>query len=286
MSLRKLPELSARKLPDLCAFMPDTASVDKWNGGVVAQQTPENTISILDVIGEDFWTGAGVTSKRIGAALRSIGDTNEVFVDINSPGGDFFEGVAIYNMLREHKAKVTVRVLGLAASAASVIAMAGDEVLIGKAGFVMIHNAWVVAIGNRHDLMDAAKTMEPFDDAMASVYSDHAGVPKKTAAKWMDEETWFNGEQAVENGLASGFLSADATQNDPARAKALAEMKPAMKAEYAMRRAGMSRNESRSLIGDLVGEQAVAAALIQRQAVADDDNLMAALSQLSETIRS
>ncbi|WP_347311373.1 head maturation protease, ClpP-related [Defluviimonas sp. SAOS-178_SWC] len=283
MSQRNLPELSPRKLPQTCAFMPDSSAIDRWNGGIAAQQTPDNTISILDVIGEDFWTGGGVTSKRVAAALRSIGEGTDVFVDINSPGGDFFEGVAIYNLLREHKAKVTVRVLGIAASAASVVAMAGDEIMIGKAGFLMVHNAWVVAIGNRHDLTEAAKTMEPFDDAMATVYSDRAGVTKKAAARWMDDETWFNGEQAVENGLADGFLASDATKKDPAKAKALAEMKPALKAEFAMRRAGMSRNESRSLIGDLVGEEAVAAAL-QRQAVADDDDLRAALQQLTQTL--
>ncbi|TKA83994.1 Clp protease ClpP, partial [Sulfitobacter sp. 15WGC] len=80
-----------------------------------------------EIGGGDY--GDGVTSKRIAGALRSIGE-RDVRVDINSPGGDFFEGVAIYNMLREHKAKVTVNVLGLAASAASVIAMAGDEIKV------------------------------------------------------------------------------------------------------------------------------------------------------------
>lgn len=188
MSLRNLPELKAERLPTICAFEPDADALERWNAGIMAQPSTENTISILDVIGEDFWTGGGVTSKRVAAALRAIGD-QEVFVDLNSPGGDFFEGVAIYNALRSHPHKVTVRILGLAASAASVIAMAGDDIQIGKAGFMMVHNAWVIAIGNRHDLMEAAQTMEPFDDAMATVYSDRAGVKKAKAAEWMDNET-------------------------------------------------------------------------------------------------
>ena len=177
MSLRKLPEISASRLPTICAFEPDADALERWNASVMAAQTPDNTISVLDVIGEDFWSGGGVTSKRIAAALRAIGD-QDVFVDINSPGGDFFEGVAIYNALRAHPRKVTVRVLGLAASAASIIAMAGDDVQIGKAGFLMVHNAWAVAIGNRHDMAEAAATMEPFDDAMATLYADRAGVKK------------------------------------------------------------------------------------------------------------
>ncbi|MBN0106041.1 Clp protease ClpP, partial [Pseudomonas aeruginosa] len=90
-------------------------------------------------IGYDWWTGEGVTAKRIAGALRAIGGDVDVTVNINSPGGDVFEGLAIYNLLREHKGKVTVRVLGLAASAASFIAMAADEVKIARAGFLMIH---------------------------------------------------------------------------------------------------------------------------------------------------
>src|SRR5690606_18124282 len=85
-----------------------------------------DTITILDVIGYDWWTGEGVTAKRVSAALRAIGE-KPVTVLINSPGGDFFEGVTIYNMLRAHPSKVTVQILGIAASAASVIAMAADE---------------------------------------------------------------------------------------------------------------------------------------------------------------
>ena len=108
-------------------------------------------------------------------------------VNINSPGGDFFEGVAIYNLLREHQGRVTVQVMGLAASAASVIAMAGDQILMGDGSFLMIHNAWAVAIGNRHDMADAAKLLEPFDTAMAKVYAARSGVTEAEAARMMDE---------------------------------------------------------------------------------------------------
>ncbi|OWU83814.1 hypothetical protein ATO6_15390 [Oceanicola sp. 22II-s10i] len=280
MTLRKLPEITAGKLPEAFAFEPDSDALEKWNAGIRAEQTTENTITMLDVIGEDWWTGGGVTAKRVAAALRQIGD-QEVFVDINSPGGDFFEGVAIYNMLRAHKQKVTVRILGLAASAASVIAMAGDEVQIGKAGFVMVHNAWVIAIGNRHDMRDAADTLEPFDDAMASLYAERAGVEKKIAARWMDDETWFNGEQAVDKGLADAFLTVD-TKTDSTAAAAATPVNATRRIDAAMARAGIPRSERRSLLGEVKGGKHDAAPNVTH----DADDWTAAARRLTETLRS
>lgn len=281
MSLRPLPEIKAMSLPSVCAFEPDADALERWNAGVMSAKTAENTISILDVIGEDYWTGGGVTSKQVAAALRAIGD-QDVVVDINSPGGDFFEGVAIYNTLRAHPHKVTVRVIGLAASAASVIAMAGDEIQIGKAGFLMVHNAWVVAIGNRHDLAEAAKTMEPFDDAMATVYSDRAGVKKAKAAEWMDSETWFNGEQAVDAGLADGFLPADSVSEDKTKAAAEKSVNATRRIDARLAKTGMPRTERRALLADMKGGTHDAAPTAMHDAGA----LAAALSAASQTIRS
>ncbi|WP_367672858.1 Clp protease ClpP, partial [Serratia symbiotica] len=82
----------------------------------------------------------------------------------------------IYNLLREYPGKVTVKVLGLAASGASIIAMAGDEIQIGRGAFLMIHNCWVVAVGNRHDFAAMAENMAPFDNAMADIYSARSGL--------------------------------------------------------------------------------------------------------------
>ncbi len=265
MTLRTLPEIQAGRLPEVCAFHHDEEALERWNPGIVAQQTPENTITVLDVIGADPLSGGGVTAKRVAAALREIGNT-EVFVDINSPGGDFFEGVAIYNALRAHPAKVTVRVLGVAASAASVIAMAADVMQIGKASFLMVHNAWVLAVGNRHDLADAVKMLEPFDAAMASVYSDRAGVDLAKAAGWMDSETWFNGTEAIEAGLADGLLPADVTTEDAAKACAGAEMKPLRIVDAALAKAGHSRSQRRSLIAAVKGGKQDAAPTVMQDA--------------------
>jgi ATP-dependent Clp protease protease subunit len=200
----------------------------KWEPGIrAAESSADNTISILDVIGFDWWTGEGVTSKRIAAALRAIGD-KDVTVLINSPGGDMFEGLAIRSLLAEHTGRVTVKVLGLAASAASVIAMAADEIQIARAGFFMIHNAWLVAMGDRNALREIADMMEPFDAAMADLYAARTGIEVKDIVKMMDKETWIGGSKAVEDGFADALLSSDQIDDKGAQASALPDRKAAM----------------------------------------------------------
>lgn len=279
MSLRQLPEIKAFDALSDMQFEPDESAMAKWNPGVhAADQNSDATISIYDVIGET-WDGGGVTAKRISAALRSIGN-NDVTVNINSPGGSFFEGIAIYNMLREHNGRITIKVMGLAASAASVIAMAGDNIQISEVGFLMVHNAWAVAVGNRHDMRDAADTLEPFDDAMAGLYANRAGVKKAEAAAWMDAETWFNGEKAIDTGLADGLLSADAVEESAsASMKSVAAVR---RVETALAKQGLPRNERRSLIGEIAGRQAVADD--HSSAVASD--AIAGFTRLIETIKS
>jgi ATP-dependent Clp protease protease subunit len=122
--------------------------LEKWSAdaaGIRAVESGDNVITMFGTIGEDYWSGGGITAKTVTAQLRAIGD-RPVEVQINSPGGDMFEGIAIYNVLREHAQEVTIKIMGMAASAASVIAMAGDTVEIGAASFLMIHNCWVVAV--------------------------------------------------------------------------------------------------------------------------------------------
>ncbi len=269
MTLRSAPEISLSRPPKLQAWDPDPALMEKWTPGLRAGPSREpangaNTISILDVIGADGMTGDGVTARRISVALRSI-TTEAITVDLNSPGGDFFEGVAIYNMLRADPRKVTVRILGLAASAASVIAMAGDEVQIGCAGFLMVHNAWVVAIGNRHDMAAAAETMMPFDTAMAEVYAAKADVDPEIAAEWMDSERWFTGPEAVEAGLADGFLAADVTRDGGVQPDAPSALR---RIDTLLARQNIPRSERCALLAELRGTQDAAASVMPR---ADDD---------------
>jgi ATP-dependent protease ClpP protease subunit len=235
------------------------SALDRWNPEVnAADKDADNTISVLDVIGADFW-GEGVTAKRIGAALRQIGE-KDVTVNINSPGGDYFEGLAIYNMLREHPGKVTVKILGIAASAASVIAMAADDLQIARAGFLMIHNTWVVAVGDRHQLRDVADWLEPFDAAANDIYAARSGLDANDIAKMLDRETWIGGADAVERGFADSLLSSDEVGTT---AKNSAEGKPvaaAHKLDTLLAQLNVPRSERRELIQALKGGTRDAAA--------------------------
>lgn len=223
-------------------------ALDRWNAGVkaAAESEHDRTISVYDAIGYDYWTGEGVTAKRIAGALRAMG-SGPVTVNVNSPGGDMFEGLAIYNLLREHQGEVTIKVLGLAASAASIIAMAGDKVQIARAGFLMIHNAWVMAIGNRNDLEDVAATLKPFDDAMASIYAARTGADQAAMAKLMDRETWIGGQSAVDDGFADELLASDQIEKGAGKTSASS----ARRIEAALRASGMPKSEAMRLISEL-----------------------------------
>ncbi|KQY31796.1 head maturation protease, ClpP-related [Rhizobium sp. Root483D2] len=205
MTLRNLPEL---KRPETVSASPvlSERAVQAWAPIEAPKNAAEDgseVITILDVIGYDWWTGEGVTAKRVAAALRSIGP-KPVTVQINSPGGDFFEGVTIYNMLRAHPYKVTVQILGIAASAASVIAMAGDEIEVTRLGFMMIHNTQWVASGDRHVMQDTHDVMEVFDTAVAEMYAERSGQDVKAISKMLDTETWLAGQAIVDKGFADG----------------------------------------------------------------------------------
>jgi ATP-dependent Clp protease, protease subunit len=245
-------------LPQGVSFELMPNALQRWNGALVAKEDDkeeDNTISIYDAIGFDPWTGGGVTAKRIAAALRTIGK-KDVTVNVNSPGGDLFEGIAIYNLLRDHPGDVTVRVVGLAASAASVIAMAGDKIQVARAGFMMIHNVWVVAIGNRNDLRDAADQLETFDDALAGIYAARTGKEKKELAKLMDKETWFSGDGAIEGGFADELLPADQVEEkDKGTHEASMDLRVL---DLALAKQGMPRTERRALLNRFRGTPSAA----------------------------
>lgn len=232
---------------------------NRWNAGVRAVSAPaENVITVYDVIGEDWWTGEGVTVNRVDAALRKVGQDQPVEVHINSPGGDVFEGIAIFNRLREHGGKITVKIMGLAASAASVIAMAGDEILIGASSFLMIHDCWVVAIGNRHDMAETAAFLAPFDAALADVYAKRSGQKVSDCAAWMDSERWINGTEAISLGFADGLLEADVITEDEDRTEQARGTNALRQAEHGLMAAGSSRAQARELLGKIKGKPGAA----------------------------
>lgn len=266
MSKRELPAAPVSARAGLRSEILPSA-LSKWNPDVRSAKTDEGeeaTISILDPIGAD-WFGDGVTAKRVSAALRAIGK-KDVTVTINSPGGDYFEGLAIYNLLRDHPAKVTVKIVGIAASAASVIAMAGDEILIGRAGFLMIHNTWVIAAGDRNALRDIADWLAPFDEMAVDIYAARTGLEPKDLAKMLDRETWIGGAQAVDEGFADDLLAVDQIDTkakNSTEGKAVSAMR---KLESYLALANVPRSERKELIMALKGGTQDAAATGMRGA--------------------
>ncbi|EMM0076615.1 Clp protease ClpP [Enterobacter hormaechei subsp. xiangfangensis] len=246
MSKKQLPVAPAGRpcARVTCETLP--SALDRWDGGIKAAAADDNSISVFDVIGQDYW-GEGVTAKRIAGALRAMNGA-DVTVNINSPGGDMFEGLAIYNLLREYEGHVTVKVLGIAASAASIIAMAGDDIQIGRGAFMMIHNCWVYAMGNRHDFAELAQSLEPFDTAMADIYAARSGLEMDAVQKLMDAESYIGGSDAVTKGLADSVLSADAVSDgDESPAAALRKL------DALLAKTNTPRSERRKLIKALSG---------------------------------
>lgn len=277
MSLLSLPEIKASHAISKVHFDARPDALECWLPEVVAATTADNAISIYDTIGWS-WDGEGVTAKRISSALRAIGD-RDVVVNINSPGGDFFEGVAIFNLLRQHPHKVTVKVMGLAASAASVIAMAGDEILMGDGAFLMIHNAWAVAVGNRHDMLSASEQLAPFDAAMADVYAARSGMTAVETAALMDKETWLGAKQAVEDGFATGFIDGSEIKTE---AQAEGSKRYLAIVEASMAKAGHSRSARRDVIKNLFSSKPGAAGSDAMPSAGND--IAASLQKLINTM--
>lgn len=251
MSLRQLPEARALPRPQNLQWDAPADVLARWAETPRAAVPGEDTITILDVIGEDFWTGGGFTATRMSAALRSIGN-KPVAVQINSPGGDMFEGLAIFNQLRAHPAKVTVEVLGWAASAASIIAMAGDEIVMGLGTFMMVHNAWGVVVGNRHDMSDAADLFAQFDAAIVDIYAARTGADRKTIEALMDAETFMAPSEAVKQGFADRVddkIGGDATGEVSNRAEPAILTRRRM--EAALARAGFNRSQRADMLAEI-----------------------------------
>jgi len=161
-------------------------------------------ILIYDIIGQDFF-GAGVIAKDIKAQLDGYKDSEEILVRINSPGGDVFEGVTIFNLLKEHSAKITVKVEGYAASIASIVAMAGDHVEIAANAMFMIHNPYVFALGDSKELRKTADVLDKIKDSLIGTYQTKASIDDKKLSNLMDDETWFSADEAKELGFADSI---------------------------------------------------------------------------------
>jgi ATP-dependent Clp protease protease subunit len=153
-------------------------------------------------ISSSTWWGDEVTPKDFKKDLDDLGEIENLNIFINSGGGDVFAGQSIHSMLKRHSAYKTVYIDGLAASIASVIAMAGDKIIMPKNAMMMIHNAWTRAAGNANDFREIAERMDKIDESIRVTYTDKTGTEEDEIIDLMDAETWFTAEEAVEKGFA------------------------------------------------------------------------------------
>lgn len=159
-------------------------------------------IDIYGEIGESFW-GESKSASEFKKELNNLGEVKNIAININSPGGSVFDGLAIYNMLKRHKAHISVYVDGLAASAASFIAMAADEVIMPENAYLMIHNAWSFTGGNKKDFIKMAETLEQMDGTISNIYAEKTGKTQDEMLAMMDEEKWMDGKEALELGFSN-----------------------------------------------------------------------------------
>jgi HK97 family phage prohead protease len=199
-----------------------------FRAGVYAMASGAGVLEMLvyEQIGEDYWTGEGITAKACKDQIDQAGSAfSRIALRINSPGGDAFEGVAIMNMLRAQGKPIDVYVDGIAASAASIVAMAGDTITMGAGAMMMVHNAWSVVMGNSEDMAKEATTLTAIDIAIAQTYVDRTGQTAKVVQAMMAAETWMGADECVKNGFATAKAPAPADAGALAMARGFKALK-------------------------------------------------------------
>lgn len=164
----------------------------------------ERTLFLNGMISDETWYGDEVTPQPFKDELNA--GSGNITVWINSPGGDVFAAAQIYNMLRDYKGSVTVKIDGIAASAASVIAMAGNTVCVSPVAMMMIHNPATMAMGEAKDMQKAIVMLNEVKESILNAYESKTGLTRARLSHMMDDETWFNAKKAVELGFADKIL--------------------------------------------------------------------------------
>lgn len=168
------------------------------------------TLYIYDII-DSYW---GVAAKDVASLLAGLDQSAALHVRINSPGGDVFEARAISTLIKEFGGKTVAHVDALAASAATTIALACDEVIMSDGAYFMIHNAWSIAIGNKNDMAEMGSLLLKMDGTIAADYANKSGKSTEEIAVLMDAETWFTAQEALDVGLVDSIAkSAEKASN-------------------------------------------------------------------------
>ena len=174
-----------------------------WNW--VRNEDGTRTLTIDGVIAEESWFDDDVTPKTFREQLNA--GTGDIVIFLNSPGGDCVAASQIYTMLIEYKGNVTVKIDGIAASAASVIAMAGTKVLMAPTSLMFVHNPLTVAIGDSEEMQKAIAMLDEVKESIISAYELKTGMSRLKISNLMDAETWMNAQKAIELGFADGMLT-------------------------------------------------------------------------------
>lgn len=190
MKMRRFKNEKMNKLPEIQKVFKNEISDD----GAKAKLT------IYGDIGESWW-GESISANDVKNALDGI-EAKKIDVHINSYGGDVFDGVSIYNQLKNHESEVTVYVDGLAASAASLIAMAGDKIVMNTGSQLMIHEASTFAYGNKNDIQKTLGALESIDKSIVDIYMTRYTGEREEIETMLTGETWFTSNEAVDIGLA------------------------------------------------------------------------------------
>ena len=232
------------------------------NWFTIKNKADKAEIWIYEEIGEDFWTGGGITAKSFQKELANI-KAGQIDLHINSPGGEVFSGITIYNLLKQHPANVTTYIDGLAASIASVIALAGNEVIMAENALMMIHSPWGATVGDSGDMRKMAESLDMVCDSICMAYMDKTKKKKEEIMPMMDEETWMSAADAMEMGFIDGIAEnmdmAACAKFVPIMAKAkfknvpdsLKEVKPeptVRDMEHALRDVGCSQKQAKDIL--------------------------------------
>jgi ATP-dependent Clp protease protease subunit len=180
-----------------------------------AEESDEAEVFIYGDIGG--WWG-GVSAEEFAKEIGAL-DVGTLNVRLNSPGGLVFEGVAIYNALARHKAKVVIHIEGIAASIASVIAMSGDEIRIAEGSRFMIHDPWTIVMGSADDLRAEADVLEGLKSDLIDIYAARTEQSRDDLSDWMTVETWLSARDAVEKGFADSMTPAKKKEKKEAHAR-------------------------------------------------------------------
>ena len=175
-----------------------------WNWVRDADESNGRTLYIDGTIAEESWFDDDITPQLFKSELTASDD--DVTIWLNSPGGDCVAASQIYAMLMDYRGNVTVKIDGIAASAASVIAMAGTKVLMAPTALMMIHNPLTVAIGDSDEMKKAVEMLNEFKESIINAYEIKTGQARVKISHWMDAETWMNANKAIELGFADGVL--------------------------------------------------------------------------------